>query len=181
MVNLELLFGQSGMDDKSVRFLLKALERNNLPNFDYLEFKQSIKAMAALNLDEGTAIKSAFATAQTVGMTKEHLIKTTSHYRQVLLNEQKEFSKALDAQVDRRIKGKRREVEQLKTDLQTYEAKIEELKRKIDAAQSKIDSADDDIENETQKIADTRKNFEFALSSILNEMELDIKRFNENL
>ena len=39
--DLQSIFGQvTGLDDKSIQFLTQALSKNNLPGFDYLEFKQ---------------------------------------------------------------------------------------------------------------------------------------------
>ena len=74
--DLKNIFGSTtGLDDKSMEYLTSALAKNNLPGFDYLEFKQSLGALASLNMDEATAYKSAFATASTVGLTKEKLLK----------------------------------------------------------------------------------------------------------
>ena len=77
--NLKNIFGNDhGLDEKSVDYLTSALAKNNLPGFDYLEFKQSLAALADLGMDEPTAIKSAFATASTVGLTKDKLVKTAN-------------------------------------------------------------------------------------------------------
>ncbi|MEM6967493.1 MAG: hypothetical protein AAF573_22205, partial [Bacteroidota bacterium] len=78
--NLKTIFGENHLlDEKSISFLTGALDRNNLPGFDYIEFKQSLAALAKLNMDEETAFKSAFATAATVGLTKGKLLETASH------------------------------------------------------------------------------------------------------
>ena len=83
---LKEIFGSDlGLDSKSVDFLTKALAKNNLDGFDYLEFIQSLKALADLGMDEGTSIKSAFATASTVGLTKAKLVQTGKHYKQCQL------------------------------------------------------------------------------------------------
>ena len=66
------IFGSHGdIDSKSVDFLAKALDKNNIPGFDYLEFKQSLTALKKMGMDAETSIKSAYATASTVGLTKE--------------------------------------------------------------------------------------------------------------
>ena len=51
--NLKALFGEDHLlDEKSISFLTDALEKNNLPGFDYIEFKQSMASLAKLNIDE---------------------------------------------------------------------------------------------------------------------------------
>ena len=71
---LEIFSGIDKLDKKSVAFLLKAIKENNLPGFDYLEFKQSLNGLKKMDMDETTAIKSAFTTGSTVGLTKSKLI-----------------------------------------------------------------------------------------------------------
>ncbi|MCB0678879.1 MAG: hypothetical protein KDC30_19420, partial [Saprospiraceae bacterium] len=123
--DLQSIFGQvTGLDDKSIQFLTQALSKNNLPGFDYLEFKQSLSALAALNMDEVTAFKSAFATAATVGLTKDKLLKTARHYKNVLDQEKKQFDEALQKQMNQRVASKRSEVEKLKQQIVDYQAKI---------------------------------------------------------
>ncbi|MBK9102994.1 MAG: hypothetical protein IPL92_00055 [Saprospiraceae bacterium] len=57
-------------DQKSVDFLENAMVKQAQPGFDYLKFKQSIEQLAGLKLDGPTSLKSAFATASTMGVTK---------------------------------------------------------------------------------------------------------------
>ena len=83
--DLRIIFGDMhGLDEKSVDTLTKALNNANLPGFDYLEFKQSLGALSGLNMDEAMGIKSAFATAATMGVTKIKLKETAQHYKSVL-------------------------------------------------------------------------------------------------
>ncbi|MGB1217101.1 MAG: hypothetical protein ACPG5P_04450, partial [Saprospiraceae bacterium] len=46
----KLFVNLPGMDERSAKFLAKALSGNNLAGFDYLEFKESITNLAAMNL-----------------------------------------------------------------------------------------------------------------------------------
>ena len=45
---------------KFMEILFKAMEDNNLDGFDYLEFKQSLKSLEKMPMDETTRFKSAF-------------------------------------------------------------------------------------------------------------------------
>ena len=158
--------------------LTKALEKNNLDGFDYIEFKQSLGRLRALNMDESTAYKSAFATASTVGLTKDKLLKTAEHYKKVLFNEKQQFDEALQKQMEQRVESKRTEVEKMKKQVEDYKAKIKQLEEKIAKAQSTIDHADEHIQAARQKIESTKEAFEATLQSILKEIDQDIENVN---
>jgi DNA repair exonuclease SbcCD ATPase subunit len=173
--DLKLLFGSHhGLDEKSIGFLTKALEKNNLPGFDYIEYKQALGALLAMDMDEGTAFKSAFATASTMGLTKEKLLKTADHYKKILANEKEQFDAALQKQLKQRVQSKEEEVIKLKKQVEEYKAKIQKLEEQIAKSQNTIDHADEHIQAAKEKIVQTRDNFEYALQSIVNEINKDI-------
>ncbi len=174
------IFGDHhGLDEKSVTFLTNALEKNNLPGFDYIEYKQSLSAMAGLDIPEEMAFKSAFATASTVGLTKEKLLKTATHYKKVLDTEKKQFDKALENQIQQRVGSKIAEVNKLKKQITAFEAKIVELKEKIKHAGEIIDNADAEIQAAKEKIEGTREGFENTLNSIMNAIDKDIENIGK--
>lgn len=173
------LFGNvTGLDEKSVNFLTNALAKGNLPGFDYLEFKQSVAKLQEMGIDEHTAYKSAFATASTVGLTKEKLVTTARHYRQLLVTEEQKFGQALAGQTKRRVEGKQQEVELLKKQIAEWETQIQHLQERIAKSQKTIDSADEVIAAERRKIEATRENFEASFRAIVNEMEKDVQNIN---
>lgn len=179
---LSTLFGKHlSLDQKSIEFLTQALEKNNQPGFDYIEFKQSLGALEELHIDETTAIRSAFATGSTVGLTKEKLLKTAQHYKEVLSLEKRQFDAALEKQIQQRIKTKEEEIEKLKKQVEEYKIKIQQMQEKIDRSQATINSADEDISAAKEKILATKENFESALQTILNEIDKDVENFNRLL
>lgn len=176
---LNNLFGDvTGLDQKSVNFLTNALAKGNLPGFDYLEFKQSVAKLIGMGMDENTAYRSAFATASTVGLTKDKLITTARHYRQLLVNEEQKFGQALAGQTKRRVQGKMQEVELLKKQIGEWQTQIQHLQERITQSQRTIDSADAVIAEEKAKIERTRENFEASFRAIANEMEKDVQNIN---
>ena len=173
---LKKLFGDShGLDEKSVDFLTKALEKSNLPGFDYLEYKQSLAALSEMKLDEPTSFKSAFATASTMGLTKQKLLETAVHYKEVLQREKLQFDEAMAKQMDQRVKSKEVEVEKLKKQIEEYKIKIRQLEEKIAKSQDTIDHADEHIQAAKEKIETARDNFQFTLQSIVNQIDKDIE------
>lgn len=180
--SLKIIFGDyHGLDEKSVDFLVQALEKNNLPGFDYLEFKQSLLALTELNMDEATAIKSAFATAATVGLTKDKLLKTAEHYKGILNAEKQQFDAALQKQMQQRVQSKLDEVDKLKKQIEDYKLKIKQLEEKIVSSQSVIDQADEHIRAAKEKIESTQESFEHTWRSILNQINQDVENINRFL
>lgn len=180
---LKDIFGSHhGLDDKSVDFLTKALEKNNLPGFDYIEFKQALGAIMEMGLEEDMAFKSAFATASaSMSLTKEKLKKSAEHYKTVLSQEKKQFDAALQKQVEQRVRTKQEEVTKLRKQVEDYRAKIAQLEEKISKAQNTIDHADEHIQEAKDRIDSTRESFEFAWQSILNQINIDIDNIDTYL
>lgn len=176
------MFGtHHGLDERSMESLVAALERENLPGFDYLEFKQALERLQALNMAEDVVFKSAFATASTMGVTKDKLVKTAGHYKQVLAREKKSFDNALAKQVDAKVKGKRKEVETLRKKLTQYEAKIKELENLKAAAEKTIAEADETIKAAQDSINDVHNRFEVTLNALVNQIDKDIDDINTYL
>ncbi len=174
--SLKSLFGDHhGLDEKSIKFLIQALEKSNLPGFDYIEFRQSMQALSELNMEEPVIYKSAFATASTLGLTKERLIQTAEHYKKVLANEKVQFDAALQKQVKQRVDSKQEEVERLRKQVDEYKSKIKQLEEKIEKAETTIEKADDVIRTSMEKIESTKDGFEFTLQSLLNAIDRDIE------
>lgn len=175
------IFGtHHGLDERSMESLVGALERENLPGFDYLEFKQALERLQAMDMDEEVSFKSAFATASTMGLTKDKLLKTASHYKKVLDKEQKTFESALQKQIKAKVDGKRKEVETLRKRLSEYEAKIKELEKLKASASKTIAEADDTIKTAQDSINDVHQRFEATLQALHNQIDkdiVDIERF----
>lgn len=179
--DLKSLFQSYGLDEKSVDFLTKALERNNQPGFDYLEYKQSLTALSKMNMDEATAFKSAYATAATMGLTKDKLLATADFYKGILNAEKQQFDKALQNQVQNNVHAKQEEAKKLQVQIEENRAKIKELEALIVKNQATIDRADEDIRAAREKIETTRGHFETTLKGILSDIDKDMNNINQYL
>ncbi len=179
--DLKTLFGKDhGLDQKSVEFLANALKKNNLPGFDYIEFKQSLAALGQMQMDESTAFKSAFATASTMGLTKEKLLQTAAHYLKIVENEKAQFQLAMQKQIQQRVDSKLAEVNKLKEQIVKHQEKIRQLEEQISKYQATIDGADAKVAEARQKIEATQHSFELTHQSIVNQIRKDIENI-ENL
>ena len=141
---------------KFMTVLLKAMEANNLDGFDYLEFKQSLKSLEKMPMDEQTRFKSAFAMAQTMGATPDHLVKTADHYIRVLLSEEEKFGQALAKQKTKQIGDKQNQIQQLENIIQEKKKTIEKLKKEIEEHAKGMEAMKAEISDATVKVESTK-------------------------
>jgi len=176
------MFERTGeLDKKSVQFLLKAINENNLPGFDYLEFKQSLNGLKTMDMDEVTAMKSAFMTGSTVGLTKSKLLGSADHYRKVLQKEKNQFDSALQSQMTQRVHGKKEEKILLSKKIEDYRTKIQQIENQVLKVQEKLDKADQEIEAARLKIEETKDKFENAFTVIAEQINADIEKLKSVL
>ena len=176
----ELYKALQGLDKKSVSYLSAAIENNNLKGFDYLEFRKSVSAMEGM-LDEELAIKSAFATAANMGLTKDKLLQSIEHYKNVLAKEKRQFDDALKSQIDQKVNSKREEKLKLKEHILTLKKKITDAEAKINSYQERIDNSDAEVAAAETKINNTKQKFEEAFDKFIEEMSNDSDTINNVL
>ncbi len=159
-IDLKNLFGNTeALEDKFVVTILKAFKANSSDAFDYLKFKQSLIALEALNLEESLRYKSAFATAQTMGVNKDKLTKSINDYLSVLDKEQSEFSTALKKQIDSKVKGSQDRIKKYQVEAEGINKKIEKLKKDQQEYLSAVETLQAQIDKTTKKIENTRNQF----------------------
>ncbi len=175
-------FGENlGLDEKSVEFIAKAIEKANLPGFDYLEFRMAVDNLKKMNIDEITAIRSAFATMTTMGLTKDKIIETAVHYKNVLIKEREHFDVASQKQQDLKIGQNLQQVDELKRKIADNELRIKQLQEEAEVSRTKIRELDYERDNASAKIEDAKSKYLFTHQSILNLMEKDIENMRQHL
>ncbi|HNF48341.1 MAG TPA: hypothetical protein PLF48_03095 [Chitinophagales bacterium] len=167
-------------DNSIIETLFKAMSENNVQGFDYFEYKQSLKTLLGM-LDESTAFKSAYATAATMGLTKQKLIDSANFYIKVLDKEKEKFTQAVDAQVAANIKGKESEIEQAKNQINEKSEMIRKLTDEISALQQKMNEIQSHIIQATQKIQATSANFEASYQKIASDIKADVAKINQHI
>lgn len=161
-------------DDRFANVLMKALEDKNLEGFDYLEFKQSVAKLLDIGMDHDTAIKAAFATGSTAGLTLEKLVKTARYYAEVLQDEKSKFMNSMEKHLMSNVEGKAKQTGELKKKIANWEAKVEQLQAEIAKAKAQIASADEVINAAREKAATNQKGFDEALEVITSAILQDV-------
>ncbi len=164
----------SDSDSKSTNLLLNALQVHSQEGFDYLKYKRAVEQLMDMGMDQTTALKSALATAGTLGITKEKLLQSIKHYQKVMDNEKRLFDEALNQQMQKRVASKLEEADYLKDKVEEYEQKIRELKTKIVQMKQKLDESGEKIDVEKSKIIDTKNQFEQSYIQIVRVLKSDL-------
>lgn len=181
MVTTKALFAAEGLDERSLEFLSNAIEKNNLPGFDYFEFKRAVAALLQMQLDEATCYKSAFATAATVGLTKEKLVETAGFYTSVLLKEKEQFDKALDSQNATKVTSREQEIKRLRDQIERHKVEISRLQDEIGGYLNQVEQAETAVKQEAEKLEKTKSNFERTHKAVLLQIERDVENMHKYL
>ena len=177
----QLLGLNSNADQKSIDFLEAAIIKETQPGFDYLKFKQSIDQLAGLKLDEPTALKSAFAIASTMGVTKDSLLQSGRHYLTILGEEKKQFDQALNSQVQQRIDSKKDELISLQKQIEAHKKQIAKLEKQILEFEDKIARSDEEVAGAKSSINQTKLKFESTYQQFVSAIEADMAAIQQNL
>ncbi len=170
------------VSDKFMTILFGAMDKNNLDGFDYLEFKNSLNSLKKVQqTDEATRFKSAYAMAQTMGVTKEKLLQTAEHYMNVLLQEERKFEQALDANMQKQVGTKEQRIKALAEDIKAKQAQIEKLRAVIEKSKAEHQKLKSGIQDAKTKIENTKADFIASYEAIRGQIKRDADRIREYL
>ncbi len=159
---------------KFTNVLLEAMNKANWEGFDYLEYKKSLQSLAKMPMDEKTRYQSAFAMAQTMGVSPQHLLDTAQHYIQVLQQEEYKFERALNKQQDKQIESKKQELQQLEKLIQQKAEQIKKLTKEIEAHQKQSKQVENEIQDSTVKIESTKNDFIASFNALVSQIHQDV-------
>ncbi len=166
---------------KFTDILVKALEENNLDGFDYMEYKRSLESLKKMSMDEATRYQSAFAMAQTMGVSAPKLIQSTQHYIKVLANEEKKFQQAVANQQSNQIKSKQEEIKNLDATVKNKQAQIKKLTEEIAQHEKQAEKMKSEISGATAKVQVTRSNFLASYQLLSSQIQSDFENMKKYL
>ncbi|MFN0212854.1 MAG: hypothetical protein ACKVT2_01255 [Saprospiraceae bacterium] len=169
------------VNDKFVEILASALEKNNQEGFDYFEFRQSLKNLAKMPLDEPTRFQSAFAMAQTMGVTSAKLVESAKHYLAVLNGEQTRFSEAHAQQKSKLIGNREEEAKNLDASIQQKAEQIKQLTQEIEQNRVQSEQIRKEINESTVKIESTKADFEATFANVVAQIQDDLAKIQQHL
>lgn len=169
------------VSNKFNKVLFGALEKNNLEGFDYLEFKQSLRSLSKMPMDDATRFQSAFAMAQTMGATTDKLIKGADHYLKVLQQEEQKFAAAVENQRASQIGGKEGTIKQLDTAIQKKRQQLVALEKEIKSHEAQKQKIAKEISGAKVKIEKTKRDFKVTYLNIVGQIRTDVENIKKYL
>lgn len=169
------------ISEKYYNMLMKAIEMNNVDGFDYLEFKHSLTALKNIPMDEPTRFKSAFATASTMGLTKQKLVDSAGFYKKVLEKEKESFRIELQKHIGGRLHKSEARTNDLAQIIQQKSEQIKKLTQEISQHQAELDKTRKQIEGLKGKVHSERDSFVNTYEHLLKQMDKDIQNINKFL
>ncbi len=165
---------------KFIEVLLKAMEAANLPGVDYLEYRQSLKSLEKMPMDEQVRYQSAFAMAQAMGATPHKLSESAGHYLSVLKTEQSKFDEALRNQTTERIGNRQQTIKNLDATLKQKAEHIKKLTQEMELHRAEMEKLEIEIREATAKVEGTKNDFFASYQSLVAQINVDMenmKRF----
>ena len=169
------------VNSKFTNVLFKAMEAADLEGFDYLEFKKSLQSLAKMPMDEATRYKSAFAMAQTMGVSPQKLIDSAMHYINVLKKEEDKFEKALAGQQSQQIGNKQQQIGQLDNLVKEKAEQIKKLTQEIEQHQAQSEKLKKEIQQRTVKIETTKNDFIASFNALVAQIHGDVENMKQYL
>jgi hypothetical protein len=167
--------------ERFLKVLLGAMEKGNLEGFDYLEYKQSLKSLNSMDMEEATQFQSSFAVAKTMGATKQLLIRSAEHYKGILVEEESKFKEALKKQHRKQIEGNKMQIEQLMQLIGDKKKQISQLEKEISEAETKIRTRQVKLDQSSSKLEEMQADFYNTYQTLLGQIEEDIQKMNRYL
>lgn len=166
------------MDEKIFDSLMEALQTHNQEGFDFMEFKNAVKALQNMPMDDATKYRSAFATAATLGVTLDSLLQSSAYYKSVLETEKAKFDQELANQMEGNVKAREMELDQINQDILSKSEQIKKLTEEIAAQQQQSTEIKKTLVEVIDKIEITKKNFESTYQNVIQKIEEDVQKMN---
>lgn len=171
-----------GQEDKEIKQqLLDALEKANLPGYDYFEFIKAIDAQMTIIPSEAMRFQSSFAMASTMGVTVQTLLTSAQHYLDTLSAKEKEFISALEKHSTDAVGGKEGQISAIDSEMKKMAEQIQKLTQDINLLQEQRTVLTNEISTNRIKIDTVKNNFNATLKTINDRIINDINKIKQYL
>ncbi|MEM7573092.1 MAG: hypothetical protein AAF433_09340 [Bacteroidota bacterium] len=157
------------------------MDKANLPGFDYLEYKRALQNLRKMPMDEATRFGSAYAMAESMGVTPKKLIDSAQHYLDVLAKEQQQFQTALNGRRQAQVGDKMARQKDLGKVITQKQAQIKEIETEIKKLEQERSKLQKSITSSTTKLDQTEADFKTTLTTLSDQIKADVGKMKEYL
>jgi len=173
--------GGGNVSPQFMQVLFDAMEKANLPGMDYLEYKQSLRSLEKMPMEENVRYQSAFAMAQTMGATAPKLIESANHYLDVLKGEEAKFQQALLKQTQDRIGNRQESLNNLEGVIRQKEEQIKKLNQEIELHRQEMEKVQHETEEATVRVGVTKDDFTASFNALFSKIQADVENMKKYL
>jgi hypothetical protein len=170
----------TGKPDQSIiESMSKAMTDANLEGFDYFEFAKVVDSMVVSIPSEQVRYQAAFATAGTMGATKQTLLETADHYIAVLSTETDKFSALVADQTQATVTDKEASVSTIDATINEKAAMINQLTNEINELSTNKTAILNEASENKIKIQKIQNDFAACLKVFLDKINGDKAKINQ--
>ena len=160
------------VDPKLYQSLSEAIEKQNLPGNDFLEFMMSLNNISSLAVDEKTKFVMVFTTLNTTTdkVTKEKLLSSIDHYLGVIENEKSIFQSEMDKATAGLVTTNENRVINNTNDIQAKLDLIVKTQQEIAEMTAENQEITKTIEENKFKIAKKEADFSVTSSKVIQQI-----------
>ena len=168
----------SGVNEEMAEFLFSSIQEADLPGFDYPEFKQALNNMSTVALPENQKFQTVFATASTLGLTKEKLVSSIEHYQEVINKKKEEFGLHVQSMIENEISSREALKAQKEQTIAELNEQIQKAQMEIASKQQEVLQISNEINEHNLKIQQTASSFEATYNFVSGKLEEDKNKVN---
>ena len=116
-----------------------------------------------------------------MGLSKEKLIQSASHYLNILISEDKKFKDALENQKAKQIQGRADQLAAIEKSVVEKQQMIEKLNKDIEASKGKLEAVRKEINDAVVKIDVTNQQFVASYNLVYGQIYEDIEKIKTNI
>ncbi len=160
--------------EKFIQHFEELFAQRDLPGPDYYEFWKMMEAMPDSMSDE-VKITACYAALSSQKLNKETLLSTAKYYIDKILEDEKEFLKAIAEKIKTEIGSKQEQLDKNKLEILKKKDAIRQLETDITNIENGLAPLQSEIETETAKIEINKSSYEKACKAMTDKILNDIE------
>jgi hypothetical protein len=159
--------------------LTAALEKANLPGFDYFEYAKTLDALKTSIPSEQVRYQTAFTTAAVMGITKQVLLDAAAHYLKILETEASNFNGYVQEQTKATITDKQGALTDIDNLINEKAAQIQKLTEDINILTQDRAAITNEVSENQVKIGKIQNDFGATLKIFADRITGDVEKINK--
>jgi hypothetical protein len=169
---------QVTINPKHWEILDDAVNKEDLPGPDFLEFKKAVAALAALPLPETHKYQAAYAPLAATGLTVDKMKSSAKHYVSVIEREMSHFDAEMNDMRAEHILIPEQAIESDNMTITALNEEIQDRINKINEINTSIAQRRTEIENKKAEIENIAATFKYTADQYIQNINTDIQKID---